>query len=229
MADETSGNSNDNSLASRIIKEREKRKWTQKTLVEKTGLRPKIVYEIEHGEAPTVKDLERFAKAFGMYVEDLTRGTERTRFSAPLGKSVRITILFATILVIAVAFLPIWEIAALLYAVYAGCLLYSVQGYAIDGDTLCVNRLLWKTKIPLAGLNSVTVEKGAMKRSLRLFGNGGLFAYVGRFRSNTLGSYKAYVTDLNRTVILKVGEKTMVVSPDDPETFARAAKSLIKA
>lgn len=227
MADENSGKNSD-SLASRIIKEREKRKWTQKTLVEKTGLRPRTIRDVENGEPPTIEELECFAKAFGLYVEDLTRGIEQTRFSAPLCRSVRITIVVATAIMIAVAFLPIWQIPALLYVIYALCLIYSVQGYAIENDTLLVKRLLWKTKISLSGLTSAEVKEEAMRHSLRLFGNGGLFAYVGRFRNTTLGGYNAYVTDLGKTVVLRFGEKIIVVSPDSPEAFVKAVQSAIK-
>jgi transcriptional regulator with XRE-family HTH domain len=222
MAEENNGKTGGDSLASRIIKEREKRNWTQKNLIEKTGLRPRTIHEVENGEPPTIQELERFAKAFGMYVEDLTRGIEQTRFLSPLGKSVRITTVITTAVMIAASFLPVWQIPAILYVIYVICLLYSVQGYAIEGKTLIVKRLLWKTRIPFEGLTGVEALEGAMRHSLRLFGNGGLFAYTGYFRNTTIGGYKAYVTDLNRTVVLRFGEKTIVVSPDSPDAFVRA-------
>ena len=58
-----------------------------------------------------------------------------------------------------------------------------------------------------------------MARSFRTFGNGGLFAITGRYRKRALGAYHAYVTDSDRTVVLRFPSLTLVVSPDDPESF----------
>jgi transcriptional regulator with XRE-family HTH domain len=229
MADEPINKPGENSLAARIISEREKRGWSQKTLIEKTGLRPRIVYDTETGEPPTIETLEILAKAFGTTVEKLTRGADRTRFLAPLGKSVKIIVLVTTILIIAATFLPLGFFILIPYAIYAGCFLESIQSYAIEGKTLVVNRLLWKTRIPLDGLKMATAEKNAMKGSLRLFGNGGLFVYAGWFKNASLGSFRACATDTGRTVVLKFAEKTVVVSPDDPEAFVRALRCFIKA
>ena len=217
-----------NSLAARIVKEREKRRWTQKKLVEMTKLRPKLIYELENGGMPSLETLATVAKAFDMSAEELTRGTERTVFSAPLGKSVKITILIATIVLVAIAFNPLWEITALVFAVYAGCLLFSVQGYEVKNGILNVQRLLWKTKIPLAGLESATVDKDVLSHALRLFGNGGLFAYTGFYKSARLGSFRAYVTDKTRAVVLKIGGRIIVISPDAPESFVHMVKTTAK-
>ena len=61
-----------------------------------------------------------------------------------------------------------------------------------------------------------------MARSFRTFGNGGLFAITGRYRNARLGAYHAYVTDSERTVVLRFPSLTLVVSPDNPEAFTRA-------
>jgi hypothetical protein len=60
-----------------------------------------------------------------------------------------------------------------------------------------------------------------MRDSWRVFGLGGVFAYVGRFSSAALGTYSAYVTDPSRTVVLRYGEPgaVVVVSPDRPAAF----------
>jgi hypothetical protein len=59
----------------------------------------------------------------------------------------------------------------------------------------------------------------AMKGSLRTCGNGGVFSFTGWYWSQSLGFYRAFVMDLNRTVVLRFGRRTVVVSPDDPAGF----------
>ena len=110
----------------------------------------------------------------------------------------------------------------LLLAVLLVPLVCTVRGYTITDTDLEVARLGWTSRWPLAGLQSATVERGVMARSLRTFGNGGLFAITGRFRNARLGAYRAYVTDTERTVVLRFPSLTLVVSPDNPEAFTRA-------
>ncbi len=42
-----------------------------------------------------------------------------------------------------------------------------------------------------------------MRGSLRLFGNGGMFSITGLYRNRALGNYRAFVTDLKKTVVLR--------------------------
>jgi len=37
--------------------------------------------------------------------------------------------------------------------------------------------------------------------------------------SGLLGGYRAYVTDLNRTVVLRFWHRMVVISPGDPDNF----------
>ncbi len=101
-----------------------------------------------------------------------------------------------------------------------GAALFVIRGYTIEPKVLAVQRLLWATRLPLAGLQSAEVLPNVMRGSLRLFGNGGLLAITGLYRNRTLGNYRAFVTDLNRTVVLRFPGKTVVVSPENPERFA---------
>ena len=60
-----------------------------------------------------------------------------------------------------------------------------------------------------------------MRRSLRTFGNGGGFSFSGFYYNKRLGSYRAFVTDLHRTVVLRYAKRRVVVSPAAPEDFVR--------
>lgn len=104
----------------------------------------------------------------------------------------------------------------------AGSALFTIRGYTVTPEALLVHRLLWKTRVPLTGLQSARIEPDAMRWSLRLFGNGGLFSFSGWYRNKALGTYRAWVTDPGRTVVLRYGTRTVVVSPSEPEAFVVA-------
>lgn len=105
-------------------------------------------------------------------------------------------------------------------------LLFVVRGYEIEGATLRVRRLTWTTDVSLAGLERTWRDPQAMRRSTRIFGNGGLFAISGWFYSRTLGRYRAFVTDPSRAVVMRTRSGAVVVSPDDPERFIQALRAL---
>ena len=99
---------------------------------------------------------------------------------------------------------------------------YVIRGYELEGKTLHVKRLGWRCRISLDELLSVYADPAAMKRSIRLFGNGGLFCFAGKFRNNELGSYRAFATDPKDAVVLKFRSRTIVVTPTDVDGFVRA-------
>ncbi|QCS49325.1 hypothetical protein FEK30_07660 [Picosynechococcus sp. PCC 11901] len=100
--------------------------------------------------------------------------------------------------------------------------LFMVRGYHLDGDRLYVERLGWRTEIALENLESATYDPTAMDGSLRLFGNGGLFAFTGKFWNKNLGHYNAYATAVRLAVVLKWPNQTIVVTPEKPEQFVAA-------
>lgn len=110
--------------------------------------------------------------------------------------------------------------AALLpLAIVASGALLTIRGYTVTPDAILVHRLLWTTRLPLTGLQSAQFEPDAMRGSIRTFGNGGLFSFSGFFRNKVLGAYRAFVTDLHRTVVLRFPSRIIVVSPSAPEKF----------
>ena len=109
--------------------------------------------------------------------------------------------------------------AVLPVAILCGGVLFTIRGYTVSPEAILVHRLFWTTRLPLAALQSAQFEPDAMRRSLRTFGNGGLFSFTGFFRNSSLGSYRAFVTDPHRTVVLHFRARTVVVSPSAPEEF----------
>src|SRR6185436_10527339 len=107
------------------------------------------------------------------------------------------------------------------FALVVGCALFIVRGYTLAPDTLIIHRLLWRTRIPLAELQSAEFRPHAMRGSIRTFGNGGFFSFTGYYWSRGLGSCHAFVTDFHRTAVLRFPSRTIVLSPEFPEDFVR--------
>ncbi|HEY6929008.1 MAG TPA: PH domain-containing protein [Thermoanaerobaculia bacterium] len=101
-------------------------------------------------------------------------------------------------------------------------LLFIVSGYEIEPEDLLVRRLFWSTRISLDGISRAVHDPLAMKRSLRLFGNGGLFAITGIYQNRTLGRYRAFATDPRKAVVLFLARRIVVVTPADPAAFLEA-------
>jgi hypothetical protein len=96
---------------------------------------------------------------------------------------------------------------------------FMVRGYRLSDGSLRIQRLGWETRLDLSRLSSATADPEALKGSMRLFGNGGFFCFAGWFRNQKLGVYRAFATDAKRAVVLRIANKTVVVTPDDPNRF----------
>lgn len=151
-------------------------------------------------------------------------------FKAPWGNTLIAITALTCILLLGIVLLglltgpraqPIWIglmiVMPLTILVMTGLL--TVRGYTLTANTLRVQRLLWDTKIALIDLQTAEVAPQAMRNSLRTWGNGGLFSFTGHFRSQKLGAYEAFATDLTRTVVLTFPNRRVVLSPENPEAF----------
>lgn len=118
----------------------------------------------------------------------------------------------------------LWLVRWALPVIVLGCVPFMVLGYTLTEDAILIRRLLWTTRIERSGLQSAEHVPKVMNRSLRVCGNGGGFSFTGWYWSKPLGLYRAFVTDLNRTVVLRFAKRTVVVSPDDPEGFVEEVK-----
>ena len=116
----------------------------------------------------------------------------------------------------------IWILPLTALLTLGGVWLFGVRGFAIKDHILEIERPCWRTRLPLKGLRNAYSSPAAMKGSFKTFGNGGMFAFAGWFRSRTLGRFRAFVTDTSRCVVLEFEKQKIVVSPDDPEAFLDA-------
>ena len=156
-------------------------------------------------------------------------------FAATWSNSLRLVSFAVTLLLIGVALLTwfqlpkseLWPralISATTLLIPPVCALFMIRGYRLEGRWLLIQRWLWQSRISLEGLRDASVDAEAMRKSLRICGNGGLFSFSGWYRSKRLGLFRAYVTDLNRTVVLTFPRRKIVLSPDRPEAFVEALR-----
>jgi hypothetical protein len=103
---------------------------------------------------------------------------------------------------------------------------FIIRGFVLTGDSILVKRLGWNSRISLDQLNSIEFDSSAMKGSIRTLGNGGFFAFCGKYRNKKLGPYRAFVTHLRNTVVLRFPAITIVISPEDPERFVSEIKKI---
>ena len=158
-------------------------------------------------------------------------GLVQAEFSAPWSRSLRRLTATAVIVLVSVTLasllvtprLPLPARVALVGAPLLVLLLaplFMVRGYIVTESQIEVRRLGWRTVLPLAGLAAVTGEPEGMRGSLRLLGNGGLFAICGWFWNRRIGRYRAYATDPERAVLLRYRDGTKVVlTPHDVQHF----------
>ena len=145
-------------------------------------------------------------------------------FSAPWGWQLKISTAVACFVIGVPAVFQLAQghfIGVLLAVLLLSMLPFIVRGYTVTPTHLEIRRLGWTTRWPLDGLRGAVARPGVMARSWRVWGNDGVFAIHGRFSNGQLGRYRAFVTDPDRTVVLRWPEATIVVSPGDPDSFVR--------
>ncbi len=108
-------------------------------------------------------------------------------------------------------------------------MLFTIRGYLVHDRNLVIERLGWVSTVKLDNLETAYADPKAMKHSLRMFGNGGLFCFAGLFYNKKLGRYRVFVTNPKNSVVLKFPLRTVVVSPDDPEIFVSTTQKFIQA
>ncbi len=107
------------------------------------------------------------------------------------------------------------------------CAPFTIRGYTLDKDSILIHRMFWNTRLSLSGLQSTRYEPDAMRRSIRLCGNGGLFSFTGWFWNKQLGKYRAFVTDPNHPVVLCFPKRNILISPATPVEFVEETAKTI--
>jgi hypothetical protein len=153
-------------------------------------------------------------------------------FNAPWGRELKFMTFFACFILLGVIAIginlpqkhPFAKASAIFIpaALLIGSAFFMVRDYTLNQHTLFVRRLGWSSKINLSNLLSATPDADAMSGSIRLAGNGGLFGFTGLFRNRKLGNYRVFGTDPKRCVVLRFGDRIVIVTPENPAEFADA-------
>lgn len=107
--------------------------------------------------------------------------------------------------------------------ILVGTYLFSVTGYTVEADRVIINRLLYNATIKRSDIaESRVLTDEEMKWSIRTFGVGGLFGYLGKFTNSNIGSMTWYATRRGNYILLVAGGKKIVLTPDDPQAFIAA-------
>lgn len=104
-----------------------------------------------------------------------------------------------------------------------------VTGYVVTPDELLVQRLFWSTRIPLAGVRNAFPDPTVCKGAKRIIGNAGLYGFTGLYQNERLGRFRLFATDLARSVVLVLPERTVVVTPAAPEAFVAHVRHVFPA
>ncbi len=97
----------------------------------------------------------------------------------------------------------------------------KVSRFRIEENCL----VLGSKRFPLQGLLEVRRDPEVMRWAIKVFANGGLGSLRGSFRSRRLGKFYAFMTGTENAVVLRWPDKTVAVSPADPEFFMLTVRS----
>lgn len=150
---------------------------------------------------------------------------------APISRSIKIVSALVLILnagLVVASFITHWALigVGLCTAIVLGCYLRAPVAYEVAPSGLTIRfRLGSKQFGPVARVGRV--EK-SVDRSVRLWGNGGLFAATGIFWNGTWGIFRAYLTNSDRANMLLVETQSgrVLVSPNDPAEFMEVLNSI---
>lgn len=164
----------------------------------------------------------------------------RQTFAAPMGKSTVVMTAIASAILIGVGILQLTLglkrqgpgrtaliiAGSAVLAGFVGSAFFKIRGYDLTASHLVVRYGFSGSSFPLSEISGAEYKPGALRRSTRSAANGGMWSFLGSFSSPDHGEMRVYVSDAERTVLLRMPQKKLVVSPDDPERFIQAIQSL---
>jgi hypothetical protein len=108
-----------------------------------------------------------------------------------------------------------------------GCYLRAPIFYEITADKELIIRYRWGSR-RFKAVSEYDVKPPRLRFGIRLWGNGGLFAVTGIFWSPKNGTFRAYVTNQNKLVMVKLQDgKKVLISPANAEEWVSSQGSKI--
>jgi hypothetical protein len=90
-----------------------------------------------------------------------------------------------------------------------------------DNERIAVKRLFGPLELSRNEITEIRlITKKTIDGSIRTFGSGGLFGYIGKFKSDIIGKYTMYATELDNLVLIRTkDDKQYVFSCSRPKEF----------
>ncbi len=108
-----------------------------------------------------------------------------------------------------------------------GGLGYMPIRLTIENDKIILYRLFGAINIPIKDIIEIkAIPKSETAFSIRIFGSGGLFGYLGRFKNPKLGSYTMYATNMNKLIFIRTSRKKYVFSCKNKDEFIESVKHI---
>ncbi len=115
----------------------------------------------------------------------------------------------------------VWSL--LLLGLFLVTSLFSVRGYEVQPGRLFIRRPFRTTVVDLSDLTEASTEPDLVRSSWSLWSTRGYFGFIGYGYKGDIGTYRAYVTNSGKAVLLRfLSGKQIVVSPESPEEFIEA-------
>ena len=119
-----------------------------------------------------------------------------------------------------------WGIVAIVVIPIIYCATWTPKYISIRSNDFVFKKMIGNITIPIKAIDDIyKIDSNSLKGSIRTFGSGGAFGYLGRFKNDTLGKYSMYITEKKNLIAIKTDDKIYVFNCDDPDQFI----SLIKA
>ena len=111
--------------------------------------------------------------------------------------------------------------------VYVVTWLYAPRTLMLDRNTLTIGRRVQPVEISFGDIRRVErVESKVVRRAMRTVGNGGLWAYTGRYYHRAVGNYQLFATELSNLVLIETDKKKYVISSVDERMYKMLSDSI---
>lgn len=85
---------------------------------------------------------------------------------------------------------------------------------------ISARRLFGSLEVPLNEVIEIKqIPKSYVHTSIRIFGSGGPFGFLGLFKNQILGKYTMYATDLKKLILIRTEKRIYVFSCSRPQDF----------
>jgi hypothetical protein len=103
--------------------------------------------------------------------------------------------------------------------------LYMPVKIKLDNERIFVDQIKSGFFIPYNEIIEIrNYSKHDSQNTIRLFGSGGLFGYVGKFENPQIGNIQMYVTNSSNRILIRTKIDNYVISCENPDLFIDQVK-----